>query len=135
MRRLLIVSALLCTFASIHAASPERKQESAKEAHEVHEFDRGITMSTSTFIPKGTFGAGLTLSYNTMDLGKASDDPGFSLLSLITGIKGDMYTFGVAPNVSYFLLDNLLQINPNFIYQEIVEIHQTSVFIFLIAVK
>ena len=107
MRRLLIVSALLCTFASIHAASPERKQESAKEAHEVHEFDRGITMSTSTFIPKGTFGAGLTLSYNTMDLGKASDDPGFSLLSLVTGIKGDMYTFGVAPNVSYFLLDNL----------------------------
>ena len=91
-------------------ASPDNDQEGQddeKMPHEVHEFDRGITMSTSVFIPKGTFGTGFTFSYNTMDLGKLEDDPGYSLLSLVTGIKGEMYSFAIAPNVSYFLLDNL----------------------------
>lgn len=108
MRRAAVTAiALMCSLAVLHAASPERKPEAAKEAHEVHDFDRGIALSTSTFIPKGTFGAGLTMSYNTIGLGQAADDAGYSLLSLLTGIKGDMYSFGIAPNVSYFLIDNL----------------------------
>lgn len=101
---------MLMSVAVMSAASPDKEKETRSpetDAHEVYEFDRGITMSTSTFIPKGTFGTGITFSYNTMDLGQAENDPGYSLLSLVTGIKGDMYSFGVAPNVSYFLLDNL----------------------------
>lgn len=94
---------------SLSFASPDKreKQETAKAPHEVYEFDRGITMSTSTFIPKGTFGTGLTFSYNTIGLGNGEGDSGYSLLSLITGIKGEMYTFTVAPTVSYFIADNL----------------------------
>lgn len=108
MKKLLTVF-LFAAFLLPAGASDKKKdrKDGVKEPHEVHEFDRGITMSTSTFIPKGTFGTGLTFSYNTMDLGQAENDPGYSLLSLITGIKGDMYSFGIAPNVSYFLLDNL----------------------------
>lgn len=92
-------------YASTDEYSQEQKDD--KRPHEVHEFDRGITISSSIFIPKGTFGSGVTFSYNTMDLGQAENDPGYSLLSLVTGIKGDMYSFGIAPNVSYFILDNL----------------------------
>jgi len=108
MKKLLTVF-LFAAFLLPAGASDKKKdrKDGVKEPHEVHEFDRGITMSTSTFIPKGTFGTGLTFSYNTMDLGQAENDPGYSLLSLVTGIKGDMYSFGVAPNVSYFILDNL----------------------------
>lgn len=108
MKKLLTVF-LFAAFLLPAGASDKKKdrKDGVKEPHEVHEFDRGITMSTSTFIPKGTFGTGLTFSYNTMNLGQAENDPGYSLLSLITGIKGDMYSFGIAPNVSYFLLDNL----------------------------
>lgn len=101
MKRILTITALLMMSFIMNASEDE------KQPHEVHEFDRGITMSTSVFIPKGTFGTGFTFSYNTIDLGKAVDDPGYSLLSLVTGVKGDMYSFGIAPNVSYFILDNL----------------------------
>lgn len=70
-------------------------------------FDRGIDLShPKVFIPKGTLGGGLTVSYNTMDLGEAASDAGFSLLSLLTGISGDYYNFGVAPVLSYFVTDN-----------------------------
>ena len=98
---------LMTASVSLCHASSDKKQQADKQPHEVYEFDRGITMSTSTFIPKGTFGTGLTFSYNTMDMGLGENDPGYSLLSLITGIKGDMYSFGVAPTVSYFVADNL----------------------------
>ena len=100
-----MLASAACVYAS--PANVKERADTLRLPHEVHEFDRGITMSTSTFIPKGTFGTGFTFSYNTIDLGKAENDPGYSLLSLLTGINGDMYSFGVAPNVSYFLLDNL----------------------------
>lgn len=101
---LTLISAVSMSAASFHEGNEE---ETAVKEHEIQEFDRGITMSNSVFIPKGTFGAGLTFSYNTIDLGNAQGDSGYSLLSLISGISGDMYSFGIAPNVTYFLLDNL----------------------------
>lgn len=101
---LTLISAVSMSAASFHEGNQE---ETAVKDHEIQEFDRGITMSNSVFIPKGTFGAGLTFSYNTIDLGNAQGDSGYSLLSLISGISGDMYSFGIAPNVTYFLLDNL----------------------------
>lgn len=109
MKKIMTISVLMMASIIMYASpqTDQEKQDDEKMPHEVHEFDRGITMSTSTFIPKGTFGTGFTFSYNTMDLGQAENDPGYSLLSLVTGIKGDMYSFGIAPNVSYFLLDNL----------------------------
>lgn len=109
MRKIFSIMIMMVSSLTMYA-SPDKEfegQDDEKMPYEVHEFDRGITMSTSVFIPKGTFGTGLTFSYNTMDLGKLEDEPGYSLLSLVTGIKGEMYSFGIAPNVSYFLLDNL----------------------------
>ena len=85
----------------------EKEVGDADKDYEIQDFDRGITMSNSIFIPKGTFGTGLTFSYNTIDLGKSEGDAGYSLLSLMTGVTGEMYSFGIAPNVTYFLLDNL----------------------------
>ena len=74
----------------------------------VEPFDRGITLSTSTFIPKGTIGAGVTFSYNDYVLGKGADDAGYTaLLSLISDVHGNMQTWGFAPWASYFVADNL----------------------------
>lgn len=80
---------------------------SEKEKKAVEPFDRGIGRSAVTFIPKGTVGMGVSFSYRTMGLGESENDAGYSLLSLVTGIKGNMYTFGLAPQVSYFVADNL----------------------------
>lgn len=74
----------------------------------VKPFDRGIGRSNSTFIPKGTVGAGVSLSYNNYNLGNAAEDVGYNMLfSLIQGLHGNAMTFGIAPHVSYFILDNL----------------------------
>lgn len=80
----------------------------ATEAEEAEVFDRGVGKMNSVFIPKGYIGGGLTFSYKTYDMGQSIDDVGYSMLfSLLSGIKGDMYTMGVSPSVSYFLADNL----------------------------
>lgn len=80
----------------------------ATEAEEAEVFDRGVGKMNSVFIPKGYIGGGLTFSYKTYDMGQSTDDVGYSMLfSLLSGIKGDMYTMGVSPSVSYFLADNL----------------------------
>lgn len=69
--------------------------------------DRGVGKMNSVFIPKGYIGGGLSFSYNTYDLGNGTDDVGYSMLfSLLSGIRGDMHTLGVAPAVSYFIADN-----------------------------
>ena len=71
-------------------------------------FDRGVGKMNSVFIPKGYIGGGLNFSYNTMDLGNAVNDPGYSMLfSLLSGMKAEMNTLGVSPSVSYFVKDNL----------------------------
>lgn len=65
-------------------------------------------MSNTVFIPKGTVGTGVNFSYKTIDLGNTSLDSGYSMLfDLVGGLQGSMYTFGLAPHLSYFLADNL----------------------------
>lgn len=79
-----------------------------KEKKAVEPFDRGIGMSTSTFIPKGTVGFGTTFSYSTYSLGNSSDDYGFQMLfGMLNGINANLVTGGVSPNVSYFVANNL----------------------------
>ena len=71
-------------------------------------FDRGIGHSASVFIPKGSIGAGVALSYSNYNIGNAADDMGYRMLfSLVQGLNGNMMTLGVAPQVSYFIADNL----------------------------
>ena len=101
MKRIFSISIMICIAASSWAGS-------RKNAEPVEPFDRGIGMSNSVFVPKGTVNAGVNFSYNTIDLGKAADDNGYSLLfDLINGLEGSMYTFGLAPHVSYFVANNL----------------------------
>lgn len=96
---LAVVAGVLCTSATMLADEKEKK---------VEPFDRGIGLSTSCFIPKGTVGAGISFSYNTSSLGQGENDAGYSaLFSLIQDVRGNMMSFGVSPFVSYFLKDNL----------------------------
>ena len=45
--------------------------------------------TTSTFIPKGTIGGGVTFSYNDYNLGQGLNDAGYSaLFSLIGDVHG-----------------------------------------------
>lgn len=63
----------------------------------IEPFDRGIGKTSSVFIPKGSVGAGVSLSYNNYNIGNAADDMGYRMLfSLIQGLNGNMMTFGVA---------------------------------------
>lgn len=98
------ISALLLSVLSLSAFASSKGKPAAVEP-----FDRGITLGTSNcFIPKGTVGAGISVSYNNYSLGNAADDMGYNMLfSLIKGLHGNMMSFGVAPYVSYFLMDNL----------------------------
>lgn len=80
----------------------------AKEKETVEPFDRGIGRGKSVFIPKGTVGAGVSLSYNNYSIGNAANDAGYQMLfSLFQDIHGNMLSFGVAPYASYFFADNL----------------------------
>lgn len=100
MKKFVLISLLICIAADSWAGS--RKTEP------VEPFDRGIGMSNTVFVPKGTVNTGVNFSYNTIDLGNASDDSGYSLLfDLIGGLKGSVYTFGLAPHLSVFVADNL----------------------------
>lgn len=76
---------------------------------EVVPFDRGIGMSRSVFIPKGTVGFGTSFSYSTYNVGNTlDDDAGFrALFGLISGLNGNVVTGGVSPHASYFIVDNL----------------------------
>ena len=70
-------------------------------------FNRGIGKATTLFVPKGTVSFGLTASYNSYDLGSATDDGGYKMLfSLLDGVSGNMTSCGIAPAVSYFIADN-----------------------------
>ena len=71
-------------------------------------FDRGIDNPPTVFIPKGTSGAGLTFSLLSYKVGETSaDDLGFSVIpSLVTGVRGSLYRFKIAPTYEYFLWNN-----------------------------
>jgi len=99
MKRLFITIALLTAGLSSWAAG----DKSASEP-----FDRGIGRPNSLFIPKGTFCAGLAVSYSNYQLGNGIDDAGYKMMfSLIDNLQGSMQSFGIAPSVSYFISDNL----------------------------
>ena len=71
-------------------------------------FDRGIGISRSVFVPKGTISCGASFSYATYDVGNGADDAGFkALFGLVNGLSGNVVTGGVSPHVSYFIVDNL----------------------------
>ena len=81
----------------------------AQKKEKVYEpFDRGIDNPPTVFIPKGTSGMGLTFGLLTYKIGDTSaDDLGFSLVpSLVTGAKGSVYRFTIAPSYHYFLWNN-----------------------------
>ena len=99
-----IFLAVMAAALTFNAVSAKEKKENAS----VEPFDRGIGISSSTFIPKGTVGFGATFSYNTYDIGNAVDDLGFStLFGMVNNIHGNVVTGGVSPHVSYFIIDNL----------------------------
>lgn len=99
-RKFIIFTIMICISVSSSAGSSNRKP--------VEPFDRGIGTSTSVFVPKGTIATGINFSYNTIDIGKGTDDPGYSMLfDLVNGLNGSMYTFGLAPHFSVFAADNL----------------------------
>lgn len=98
--RYLIISVLICSAVNCWAGSREKEP--------VEPFDRGIGTSTTVFVPKGTITTGVNFSYSTIDLGQSADDAGYSMLfDLLGGLKGSMYSFGLAPHLSYFVGNNL----------------------------
>ena len=90
---------ILCTGISAWAQSEQTAAEP---------FDRGIGKANSLFIPKGTVGGGLSVSYSDYQIGNGSDDAGYKMLvSLLDNVHGGMQSFGLAPYISYFIKDNL----------------------------
>ena len=62
-------------------------------------FDRGIGISRSVFVPKGTVACGASFSYGTYDVGNGTDDAGFkALFGLVNGLSGSVVTGGVSPH-------------------------------------
>lgn len=99
MRRILVIILFFCIPVFAFSARKDRT---------VEPFDRGIAHSNSVFIPRGTIGSGVSLSYSNYNLGNAAEDVGYNMLfSLIQGLHGNAMTLGIAPQVSYFILDNL----------------------------
>lgn len=101
MKKIITILAALISVSVVNA-------KNTKENEEVVPFDRGIGISSSTFIPKGSIGFGATFSYNTYDIGNTADDLGFStLFGMVNNMHGNIVTGGVSPHVSYFIIDNL----------------------------
>lgn len=100
MKRIFIVLTFLMTGLSSWATG-------GKSASEVP-FDRGIGKFNSLFIPKGTIGTGLSVSYTNYKVGNGTNDAGYQMLfSLIDNMRGNLQSFGIAPSLSYFIADNL----------------------------
>ena len=101
MRKFIISILVISTVISAQAKSSDMPEQDALVAAQEESFDRGIGLPTSRFIPKGTVGGGLAVSFNSFDLGNGADDAGYKmLLSMLSGIDGDMQSFGIAPFVS-----------------------------------
>ena len=102
MNRLSILASILALVAPLAAGARGNGAEP---------FNRGIDDApSSVYIPKGTFGLGISFSYTTVNLGKIADaeDMGFSALaSLVTGVKAAAHTFSLSPSVDYFIKDNV----------------------------
>lgn len=93
MKRTVILVAILFAGASVMAgaASPEA-------------FDRGLGDAKNVFIPKGMMSLGATMSYNTLGLGNSRGD--FDVMSVLTGVQGNMKFTNISPSVFYFVKNN-----------------------------
>jgi len=92
-----VLFSLVCV--SVWAADKEDSSEG---------FDRGIGRPNTLFIPKGTIGAGLSVSYSNYQLGNGMNDTGYQMLfSMLDNMHGGLQSFGIAPSISYFIKDNL----------------------------
>ena len=99
MKRIFAVMIILCSGLSVWAQSEQTAAEP---------FDRGIGKANSLFIPKGTVGGGISVSYSEYHIGNGLDDAGYKMLvSLLDNLHGGMQAFGLAPYLSYFIKDNL----------------------------
>lgn len=108
MKKLLISTLFLFTVISAQALANDKPEQDSLLVAQEKPFDRGIGLPSSRFIPKGTIGGGLTLSYSNYNLGKGADDAGYKMLfSMLSGIHGDIKSYGIAPFVSYFVADNI----------------------------
>ncbi|MEE0235843.1 MAG: hypothetical protein UD961_06770 [Bacteroidales bacterium] len=108
MKKFLISTLVMITVFSAQALSKDRAEQDSLLISQEKPFDRGIGLPSSRFIPKGTVGGGLTVSYSSYNLGNGADDAGYKMLmSMLSGIDGDMQSFGLAPFVSYFIADNI----------------------------
>jgi len=68
-------------------------------------FTRGFAGRNKIFIPKNSFGGGLSVSWRKYSLG---EDDGYTVLSKYIGdIKGGYNTFGITPSFEYFPCNNL----------------------------
>ena len=108
MKKLLICALALVASVSVQAQDvPESGKDTLTRVYQ-EPFDRGIGLPNNRFIPKGTVGAGLTVSYSNYDLGNGTDDVGYKMLfSLLDGVSGSIQSIGLAPFLSYFISDNL----------------------------
>ena len=98
MKRLFTFIIILCASLTAWAGNDDKATEP---------FDRGIGKANSLFIPKGTIGGGLSLSYSNYKVGDAADDAGYKMLfSLVDNLFGDLQSFGIAPYLSVFIKDN-----------------------------
>lgn len=98
----------MCTVFTAQAKSADKPEQDSLSVTAEKPFDRGIGLPSSRFIPKGTVGGGLTVSYSSYALGNGTDDAGYKMLfSMLSGIDADMQSFGIAPFVSYFIADNI----------------------------
>lgn len=108
MRKIIISVLVICAVFTAQAKSSDMPEQDTLSVTQEKSFDRGIGLPTSRFIPKGTVGGGLTVSFNSFDLGNGTNDAGYKMmLSMLSGIDGDMQSFGIAPFVSYFIADNV----------------------------
>ena len=99
MKRIIAAISMLCI---CMAAMAVERPSSPKP------FDRGIGKANSLFIPKGSVGGGLSVSYSSYQFGNGADDAGYKMLfSLLDNVYADMQSFGIAPYLSYFIADNL----------------------------
>lgn len=93
MKRILIIA--LALLSTIPAAA--QKQPA---------FDRGFNKSNSIFVPKGMMTGGSSISFSKYTAGKG-ENAGYDMLSLLTGIEGELSTVRVSPAVFYFIKNNL----------------------------
>ncbi len=92
MKKALLAAALFSVSLALAAKEPEKK------------FDRGLGDASSVFVPKGMMTVGASISYHHYSAGNG--DVGYELMSLITGMEGNLSTVKVSPALFYFIGKN-----------------------------